>query len=126
MFNGYYLKINGEIFPTKFMVIPSYNVDDTPIIVKEYYDAAYNKHIARAPKPDVTISFNLRSMYSDEFAEAVSRIVEDMEIEYFNTKINGYKTEKFTYKCDLNPQIARQYNEKVLLEELPVIFVKVV
>lgn len=126
MFREYYLKINGVIFPTSAMVIPSYKVDDTPIIVKEFYDGAYNKHINRAKKKDVTISFNLRSMYSDEFAAAIAPIVEQMEIEYFDVKTNGYKTGNFTFKCNLNPQIARQYNTKVLIEELPITLIKVV
>jgi len=126
MFREYYLKINGTTFPTSAMVIPSYAVDDTPIIVKEFYDGAYNKHINRAPKKDVTISFNLRSMYSDEFAVAIAPITENMTIEYFDAKVNGYKTANFTYKCNLNPKIARQYNTKVLVEELPITLVKVV
>lgn len=126
MFREYYLKINGVIYPTSAMVIPSYRVDDSPIVVKEFYDGAYNKHINRAPKKDISISFNIRSMYSDEFAEAIAPITEEMVIEYFDAKINGYRSGNFTYKCNLNPKIARQYNKKVLLEELPITLIKVV
>lgn len=120
MFNGYYLKINNEIYPTKFMVIPTYKPDDKPIVIKSYYDAAYGKHLFLAPKSDLTISFDIRSMYSYEFPEAIQPFNGLMEIEYFDSKIDDYKTDLFRCTSDLNPDIVRQYNDKVLLAQLSI------
>lgn len=39
-FSGTYLTIDGTAYPTAYMVIPSYTVEDSPIIVNDYYDAA--------------------------------------------------------------------------------------
>lgn len=125
MFNGYYLKINGVIYPTRFMVIPSYSVEDTPIVVKSYYDAAYGKHIYTAPKTDINVNFSIRSMYNTEFPEAVAPFNGVMNIEYFDSKINDYKTDKFVCTSNLNPQIARQYNNNVLYEQLSVTLTRV-
>lgn len=124
MFNGYYLKIDGTAYPTAFMVIPSYAVDDAPIVVNDYYDADYNHHITKAPKNEITISFNIRSMYSTEFAQAVAPFADTMTIEYYDSKIDGYLTDTFTYEGSLNPKIARQYNNNVLLEELSITLIR--
>lgn len=126
MFKGYYLKINGEIYPTRFMVIPSFNVDDSPIVIKSFYDAAYGKHLYIAPKTDLSIKFDIRAMYNDEFPEAIQPINGLMEIEYFDVKINDYKTDKFRCASDLNPQIDRQYNDRILLSQLSVELTRVV
>lgn len=102
------------------MVIPSYAVDDAPIVVNDYYDAAYNHHIIKAPKNEITISFNLRKMYSDEFTQAIAPFTDTMTIEYFDSKVDGYITDIFTYDGSLNPSINRQYNSRVLLNELSI------
>lgn len=119
-FGGYYLNINGTNYPTAYMVIPSYKVDDTPIVVNDYYDVSYNHHIVKAPKNDITISFNIRSMYSTEFVSAIAPFSDTMTVQYYDPKINGYLTDTFTYEGSLNPKIARQYNTDVLFEELKI------
>jgi len=119
-FSGTYLTINGTAYPTAYMVIPSYAVDDSPIIVNDYYDAAYNRHIVKAPKNDISISFRIRSMYSTEFVSAIAPFADTMTITYYDPKIDGYLTDTFTYEGSLNPTIARQYNSDVLFEELEI------
>lgn len=119
-FNGYYLKIDGTAYPTAYMVIPSYKLDDSPIVVNDYYDADYNHHIVKAPRNEITISFSIRSMYSTEFVSAIAPFYDTMTIEYYDSKIDGYHTDTFTYEGSLNPQIARQYNNDVLLNELSI------
>lgn len=122
MFNGYYMKIDGAIYPTRLMVISSYAPVDTPIIVKSFRDAAYGNHVVFAPKKDLSIKFKIRSLYNDEFPEAISPIKngEVMTVEFFDTKTNEYKTDTFVCKSNLVPTIHRQYNDKVLYNELSV------
>lgn len=119
-FSGYYLSINGVNYPTAYMVIPSYAVDDAPIIVNDYYDANYSRHITKAPKNDITISFSIRSMYSTEFPDAIAPFSDTMTVQYYDPKIDGYLTDTFTYNGSLNPKISRQYNTDVLFEELKI------
>lgn len=119
-FSGTYLTIDGTAYPTAYMVIPSYSVDDSPIIVNDYYDAAYNRHIVKAPKNDIGITFRIRSMYSTEFVAAIAPFADTMTITYYDPKIDGYLTDTFTYEGSLNPTIARQYNSDVLFEELEI------
>lgn len=52
-FNGYFLKINGKVFPMKFMVIPSYVPKNEPIITNDYYDAEYKRHISKASNVEI-------------------------------------------------------------------------
>lgn len=120
MFNGYYLNINGTNYPTAYMVIPSYAVDDAPIIVNDYFDANYNHHIVKAPQNDISISFNIRMMYSTEFVDAIAPFSDTMQIQYYDPKIDDYLTGTFTYEGNLNPKIERQYNDRVLLGELKI------
>lgn len=125
MFEGHYLKINGEVYPNRFLVIPSYRVEDNPIVIKTYYDAEYGKHIITAPRTDLMINFDIRSMYNTEYPEAVQPFNGVMQIEYFDSKINGYKTDSFVCTNNLNPQISRQYNNEILYEQLSITLMRV-
>lgn len=103
MFQGYYLKIDGVIYPTRYMVIPSYSVNNEPIIVNDYYDADFGRHISKAPAENISITFNIRQLWNDEFAEAIAPFSDRMSIEYYDAKIDDYVTDYFTYTNKLTP-----------------------
>jgi len=117
-FNGTYLTIDGTAFPTAYMVIPSYKVNNEPIIVNDYYDANYNRHIIKAPAENVTITFRLRQQYNDTYPAVLAFFTDEMEVTYYEPKTDSYLTDTFTYINNLTPEIDRQYNNKVLFKEL--------
>ena len=120
-FNNYYLKINGTIYPKMYMVIPTYQVNKDPIIVNDYHDAAYNHHVIKAPKKDITISFSLRQLFDDEFPTAVAPFLsDDLEIEYFDAQLGDYVTATFTTTSSLVPMILRQQNNRLIYNELAI------
>lgn len=123
-FNGYYLKINGTAYPTAYMVIPTYHVNDMPIVVSDVYTADYSRKIKKAPKLDLTITFNLRQLFNNEYVSAVAPFQDTMTIEYYDPKIDGYLTDTFTYNCDLTPQILRQINTTLVYNEVPITLVR--
>lgn len=122
--NNYLLKINGEIFPMKWIVFPSWDVSDEPIIKADYYDTEYNRHIIKAPKNKIEISFVIRKLYEEEFRQAIAYFNDEMEIEYYNLRKGIYEKGIFTYKNRLTPVLDGLSNNKWLCKELTIILVK--
>lgn len=121
MYNGqYYLMIDGKIFPKKYMIIPTYSAPSTPIIINDYRDGNYDRHIDRAPQEDVKIQFTLRQLYEDEYLEAISFIKEEMTIEYFEPRTGEYKSAIFTYEGSLEPTIDREIDGRILYCKLKI------
>lgn len=124
MFNGYYLKINGVIYPTANMVIPTYAPINEPIVVDDYYDAGYNRHIEKAVKENISIEFSIRKLNNSEYPDAIAPFVDTMIIEYYEPKTDSYLTDTFTYVNSLTPSVLRQYGNKIWYNELPMKLVR--
>lgn len=124
MFSGYYLRIDGVTYPTEYMVIPTYSLDDAPIVVNDYYDASYERHIIKAPKNNITITFNIRQLFNTEFPAAIAPFTDTMQIEFYDAKIDDYRTGTFTYMGNLNPQNSGQYDGRLVFNELKITLVR--
>lgn len=118
MYNGYLIKINGMAYPVRHMVLSSYSVKDEPMIIDDYYDTAYNRHVVKAPKNKIEITFTIRQLYDTEYPEAIAPFTDTMEIEYYNPMTGLYTTDIFTYDGSLQPQLDRIYNTRVLYKEV--------
>lgn len=118
------LKINGEVFPMKWLVIPSWDVNDEPIIKADYFDTEYDRHIIKAPKLKTEITFRIRQLYEDEFRSAIEYFTEEMTVEYYNIKTGQLESGVFTYKNRLTPVLDSFSNGKWLCKELTMVLIK--
>lgn len=71
------ITINGVDFPIKYMVLPSYLVDDIPIVVDDYRDSNYDRHVVVAPQTDISITFDIRELKESDYADAMSYFTAD-------------------------------------------------
>lgn len=117
MYNRYLLKINGVTIPNDFIVEDSYKPVEKPIIVNDYYDAEYNRHVIYAPNTDMTIEFTFRKMYESDFKKVSDLFTEEMSVEYYDFKSGSYKHGIFTCKKGITPGSYKFPSERALLNE---------
>ncbi len=117
MYNGYLLKINGVTIPNDFIVEDSYKPVDKPIIVSDYYDTEYNRHVIYAPNSDMTIEFTFRKMYESEYEKVAGLFSEEMNVEYYDFRAGTYKQGIFTCKEGITPGSYRFPAGNALLNE---------
>lgn len=117
MYNGYLLKINGVTIPNDFIVEDSYKPVDKPIIVSDYYDTEYNRHVIYAPNTDTTIEFTFRKMYESDFQKVSGLFSEEMKVEYYDFKTGVYKIGIFTCKKGITPGSYRFPSGRAMLNE---------
>ena len=103
MYNGYLLKINGVIIPNNFIVEDSYKPVDKPIVIDDYYDTEYNRHVIYASNTDVSIEFTFRKMYESEYQTVSGLFTPEMSVEYYDFKSGAYKQGIFTCKNGITP-----------------------
>ena len=124
MFSGYLLKIDGTRVPNNYIVESSYEVSSSPIIINDYYDANYERHITRAPKDDLTIKFNLRVMEEADLRVVLPMLSDTMEVEYYDQLDGSYKTDTFTYDQSLAPSILKINNAKIYFAEQSITLIR--
>lgn len=119
MFNGYLLKIDGTVFPNSYIKEDSWFPKTEPIIINDYYDAAYNRHIDRAPRDNVEIDFITRVLTEAEYGIIRGLIKNEMTVEFYNQLTGSYETGIFTYVNDLTPSLYKINNAgaKVYIKE---------
>lgn len=124
-YSGYLLKINNVSYSNFYIVQSSYKPENNPIILSEYYDANYNKHVEYAEKDDFIISFSLRMLYQDEYISAIAPFgTDEMNVEYYDTKSGTYKTGVFTCSSNLTPTIHRINNGRIIYAEQSIVLTK--
>lgn len=117
MYNEYLLKVNGIIIPNDFIVENSYNPVETPIVISDYYDTEYNRHVIYAPNTDMKISFTFRKMYENDFQKVAGLFTEEMIVEYYDFKAGTYKQGIFTCKKGITPGSYKFPSGKAILNE---------
>lgn len=118
MYNGFLLKINGTTIPNDYIIENSYKPIAKPIILSDYYDTEYNRHVTYAPNEDVSLEFTFRKMYESEYQKVAVLFSEEMSVEYYDFKSGAYKQGIFTCKDGISPGSYRfPSNNKALLNE---------
>lgn len=125
---SYLLKVNGTTFPLQYMVIPTYEVAETPIIIDDYYDTAYNRHIIKASATDLRITFNCRAGFEDDRAAIAAffdSVVDEYTIKYYNPSTGAYSTDTFTIdETGLDNFMNRVSNSEGELQEFTISLVR--
>lgn len=124
MFNGFLVKIDGVQIPNDYIVADSYSASSEPIVISDYYDAAYNYHVDRAPRDKIEVQFNTRVMLEADYQIFSAMIQEEMELEYYNTYDGLYYSGIFTYDGNITPTIYAINNNKVYFKEQTIKFVR--
>lgn len=117
MFNGFLVKIDGTQVPNNYIVEDSYAVSSEPNVVSEYYDAAYNLHVIRAPQDKIEVSFDTRVMIEADYRILSSMIKEEMSIEYYDPFDGSYGTGIFTYEGNISPTIFKINKNTVYIKQ---------
>lgn len=119
MYNGYLLKINGVVFPEKYIADGTFQPIEKRIVVNDYLDGAYNRHIVYAPEKEVTITFNLARMLESDAMDALAMLdAEEFIVEYY--KAGSYSTGLFTISESTVPQIVKIINGYVIFGSQPI------
>lgn len=113
----YLIKINGITIPNNFIVENSYNPWEKPIVISDYYDTEYNRHIIFAPKNECVIEFTLRKLYESEYRKIAELFSGDMTVEYYDFKTGRYKNGIFTCKDTVNPSSYVFRNEEAVVNQ---------
>lgn len=114
MYNGYLLKINEVNIPNDFIVEDSYNPLDKPIVISDYYDTEYNRHIIYAPNTECTIEFTLRKLFESEYHRIADLFIGEMTVEYYDFRAGKYKKGIFTCKDSISPSSYKFKKEAVI------------
>lgn len=88
MYQGYRVKINGNIVRNQIIVRGSYSAQKERRVLAKYYDGYGVKHEELSPRETVTISFTIREHNIAEHAE-IMKILEtenNVEVEYWDDK----------------------------------------
>ena len=98
MFQGYLLKINGEIFPTQYIQFGNYKATPNQIQdIDSYQDAKGLLHRNVLAHVRSKIEFNTKYLYLKDKME-VQRFFPnraEVMVEYWNDDTNDYRTGKF-------------------------------
>lgn len=114
MFNGYLLKIDGVQFPNLLIIESSYSVDRSPLVVNDYYDGNYDRHVEFAEKDNVVVSFDTRVMSEADYRAISGMFHDEMEVNYYDPLTGLYDTGVFTYTKNLTPTIRRIANDNTI------------
>jgi hypothetical protein len=115
-FNGYYLKINGTIFPNEFIVVESFVADPEQTLQDDAYtDGDGYLHISDLPHTRTKIEFNTPDKFSEAQNEVLRTYLTDMRnatVEYWNPKRGTYRTGIF-YISDISYTIKYQIGDMI-------------
>lgn len=94
MYNGYRLKINGRIFPNRFIAQGTYSGQDEPRVVEIWKDASHVEHMVTAGPKKANISFSIIEHDSADHAALMDYFQQDdgIEVEFYNDRTDSYRT----------------------------------
>lgn len=107
MFNGYLLKINGVIFPNKFIAVESYQITPNQITDEDsYIDSDGRLHRNVLPHKRSKLEFNTPHIREAQNGELQSYFPDtiSMDAEYWNPRKRVYESGTF-YTPDLTFEI---------------------
>jgi len=104
MYQGYRIKINGNILDNQMIVRGSYSIQHTQRVIAEYYDQLGVRHEELSPRKTATISFTIREHGLNEHEEIMKllEIENQVEVEYWDDKkikyaIGYFKIENYKF-----------------------------
>lgn len=92
MYQGYRIKINGNIVENQMIASGSYSIKKTQRVLREYYDATGTRREELSPRVTAVINFTIREHNLQEHT-AVMQILEvenQVEVEYWDDKKLAY------------------------------------
>lgn len=127
MYNNYLLKINNVEVPEFYTIPSSYQPPKTEIIIDDYYDGNYDRHIIKSVKKDEGIKVTLRKLKNTEYPTVIAPFLADtLTVEYYNPVTDSYLSDNFTLVSNVEPQIDVISNGVVWYQEIELELVKVV
>lgn len=93
MYQGYRIKINGNIIENTMIERGSYSFEKKRRIIREYFDSTGTKHQILSPRETATVTFTLKERNLQEHSVVMKtlEIENNVEVEYWNDKKLKYE-----------------------------------
>lgn len=124
MYNGYRIKVNGIIFPNRFISKGTFSFVPSERIVNEWEDADLIKTKYVTENKRAIISFSVIEHESgDDHTEIMDILNVDgvVELEYYNDRSDSYETGEF-YMSDITFSHLDTPAGKILYGATPILF----
>lgn len=96
-YQGYRIKINGDIFPNVYMSRGSYTIANNPRVCETYTDSLGIEHDVYYPTTKAVITFDIKEHSTEEHSVLDAFFVtrSNVPIQYFDDNTESYKTGTF-------------------------------
>lgn len=97
MYNGYYMKIEGTVFPVDYIAKGTYKCQEAERVVETWVDAAKVEHKITTGTEKATLAFSLVEHDSDLHSDIVRFLQKrsDIQIEFYSDTRDVYRTGSF-------------------------------
>lgn len=97
MYNGYRIKINGNVVDNNIISRGSYSQEKTERVLEEYYDAngVLHEEVSPHKRTEITFSLRERTMKEQEALSALFISRKNVPVEYWDDVSMTYKTGLF-------------------------------
>lgn len=123
-FEGYLIKINGNTFPNKYLIVDSFNsIPNQRLEEDSYVDGNGVRHVNVSPHVPSKIEFTTRRVNLAEKMEIQSFIPtrENLTATYWNDETNTYETGVFRVP-DINYTIFDISQNDIMYNEIHIVF----